>query len=70
MTADISESNNLRNDPAYAVLWEKLVEMLQDRASTGPPLTSAFPLGELNATATKATCDVANRTGYLFPVDF
>ena len=73
MVKDPSESHNLRADPAddYSEkLWKQLTAMLKERAATGPPLTSAFPLGEKNATAATETCDIANRTGFLFPVDF
>jgi hypothetical protein len=70
ITADLNESKNLRNDPSYLALWEKLTGMLEDRASTGPPLTSAFPLGEKNKTTETESCNIANRTGYLFPSDY
>jgi hypothetical protein len=67
---DLSESVNLRNDPAHADLWNKLVQMLADRAATGPPLASAYPLGEINHTASAQICDIANRTGVLLPQDY
>ena len=38
--------------------------------ATGPPLTSAFPLGEINKTAVNVTCETGKRTGFLFPVDY
>ena len=46
------------------------MQMLEERGATGPPLTSAFPLGEQNSTAEKKRCDIANRTGVLLPVDY
>ena len=67
---DLNESNNLRSDRAYANLWKKLVGMLAERGKSGPPLTSAFPLGEVNSTASNKRCAIGNATGYLFPTDY
>eukprot|EP00729_Bicosta_minor_P005101 gene5101-8271_t len=67
---DLNESNNLRSDRAYANLWKKLVGMLAERGKSGPPLTSAFPLGEVNSTASNKRCAIGNTTGYLFPTDY
>eukprot|EP00041_Stephanoeca_diplocostata_P016573 m.326588 g.326588 ORF g.326588 m.326588 type:complete len:648 (+) comp20409_c0_seq2:213-2156(+) len=70
VVTDLNETHNLRNDPAYLELFDKLVAMLQERADTGPPLASAFPLGEKNKTADEVTCATGERTGVLFPVDY
>ena len=52
LATDLNESHNLRNDPDHADLFDKLTAMLAERGATGPPLTSAFPLGEMNRTGT------------------
>lgn len=70
LAKDVSESTNLRNDPAHADIWEQLVKKLEDRAATGPPLASAYPLGEKNHTATVQVCDIAKRMGVLLPADY
>eukprot|EP01050_Picozoa_sp_SAG11_P022198 SAG11_NODE_4134_length_2046_cov_1.347714_2_plen_133_part_00 len=70
---DPHELHNLRADPAnnYSeALFQKLSTMLKERAETGPPLTSAFPLGERNATAKNETCNIGKETGYLLPSDY
>jgi hypothetical protein len=68
--ADPAEQRNLRNDPAHAAVWAELEARLAARGATGPPLTSAYPLGEKNSTASKLICDIANKTGVRFPVDY
>jgi len=70
LATDLDESTNLRNEPQYAQLWDRLVAKLTERGATGPPLTSAFPLGEKNNTANGLRCEIAKRTGFLFPLDY
>ena len=69
-TVDRSESVNLRNDPAHAALFETLAARLAARGATGPPLASAFPLGEKNSTVAARSCARGEATGYLLPDDF
>ena len=68
-----SELKNLRADPANSyseALFQRLVGLLQARADTGPPLASAYPLGEMNHTASNETCNIGKETGYLLPADY
>ena len=70
---DPTELKNLRADPAnnYSeALFQRLVGLLQARGDTGPPLTSAYPLGEMNRTASSETCSIGKKTGYLLPTDY
>ena len=70
---DRTELHNLRADPAnnYSeALYQHLVGLLQARADTGPPLASAFPLGERNSTANNETCKIGRETGFLLPTDY
>jgi hypothetical protein len=70
---DPTELKNLRADPAnnYSeALFQRLVGLLQARADTGPPLASAYPLGEMNHTASNETCNIGKETGYLLPADY
>ena len=70
LARDPSESNNLRSDPAHIQLFATLARRLLERGATGPPLTSAFPLGEKNATVDARSCARGEATGYLLPDDY
>lgn len=67
---DISESNNLADDPAYADTLASLQKRLAEVARTGPSTTLAYPLNKTAFKAASASiCANAVRTDFLEPYD-
>lgn len=69
LSKDLTESNNLANDPANAKLIESMKARLEEVGRDGPPPAYVFSDKEEEDAGKQAACNVTQHVGYLEPGD-